>query len=181
MTNRAAAARYAKALLDVVRQEADPQQAERDLASFVDLVNTHAALRQALTNPAIPAASKRALVQSLLDRMTPVAAVRKLLLLLAERDRIELLTDLLAAFHERVLDFLHVVQAEVTTAVALAPDRADALRQRLEEVTGRAVLVSARVDPAIIGGVIARIGSTVYDGSVANQLARMRERLVEDA
>ncbi len=180
MTNRAAAARYAKALLDVVRLEGDPQQAEQDLAAFVDLLAQHPTLQKVLTNPAIPAPSKRAAVQALVDRATPMTAVGKLLLLLAERDRLELLPELLASFHAGVLDLLHVVQAEVTTATALAPDRADALRTRLEEVTGRAVIVRAHVDPAIIGGVVARIGSTVYDGSVATQLARMRAQLVAE-
>ena len=69
----------------------------------------------------------------------------------------------------------------MTTAAPLPPDRAKALEQSLAEVTGRTVLLATAVDPSIIGGVVARIGSTVYDGSVTRQLEKMKERLVEGA
>jgi F-type H+-transporting ATPase subunit delta len=72
-----------------------------------------------------------------------------------------------------------VVRAEVTTASALDPKRAAAIQQGLATVTGRTVLLATKIDPAIIGGLVARIGSTVYDASVTRQLARMKERLVE--
>jgi F-type H+-transporting ATPase subunit delta len=71
------------------------------------------------------------------------------------------------------------VRAEVTTAVPLSEERAAQLQHRLASATGRAVTMSTRVDASIIGGVITRIGSTVYDGSVAAQLAKVRERLAE--
>jgi F-type H+-transporting ATPase subunit delta len=101
------------------------------------------------------------------------------LLLLAERDRLVLLRDLLAAFNERVMDYRNVVRAEVTTAAPIDPARTEAIRSGLAKMTGRTVNLAAKVDPAIIGGVVARIGSTVYDGSVTRQLERMKERLVE--
>jgi F-type H+-transporting ATPase subunit delta len=103
------------------------------------------------------------------------------MVLLAERDRLELLPDLLAAYRDRLMDHLQVVRAEVRTAVSLPEDRAAQLQQRLAELTGRRVTMSAKVDPSIIGGVVARIGSTVYDGSVATQLARIKSKLVEQA
>ena len=68
----------------------------------------------------------------------------------------------------------------MTTATTLTSQQADALAQRLSQVIGREVLLSARVDPSIIGGVVTQVGSTVYDGSVTRQLARMREKLVEN-
>jgi F-type H+-transporting ATPase subunit delta len=179
MSTRASAARYAKALFDVALTESTPEQAERELTAFADLVRGHADLRQALGNPAIPADDKRAVVSQLLDRQQPSSPVRKLLLLLAERDRLDLLPDLVAVFHERVMDHLKVVQAEVTTAAPLPPDQAAQLQQRLGSVIGRTVTLKTKVDPALIGGMVTRIGSTVYDGSVANQLATLRQRLTE--
>jgi F-type H+-transporting ATPase subunit delta len=71
------------------------------------------------------------------------------------------------------------VRADVTTAAPLGAERARAIGQRLSQVTGRTVTVAMHVDPSIIGGVVARIGSTVYDGSVTTQLQKMRQRLVE--
>jgi F-type H+-transporting ATPase subunit delta len=110
-------------------------------------------------------------------KLTPVLG--KLIALLADRDRLVLLPDLLAAYRERLLDHLKVVRADVTTAVPLPADRAAAVEQSLAKVTGRTVTLATRVDPSIIGGVVARLGSTIYDGSVVRQLQRMKEKLVE--
>jgi F-type H+-transporting ATPase subunit delta len=179
MSTRASAARYAKALFDVAITESTPEQAERELTAFSDVVRGHAELRQAFGSPAIPAARKRAVVAQLLDRLQPSAPVRKLLLLLGERDRLELLPDLVTVFHERVMEHLKVIQAEVTTAEPLPPEEAARLQQRLGSMIGRTVTLTTRVDPALIGGMVTRIGSTVYDGSVATQLAALRQRLNE--
>jgi F-type H+-transporting ATPase subunit delta len=97
--------------------------------------------------------------------------------MLAERDRLVLVRDLLAGFSERVLDYRNVVRAEVTTAIPIDPTRTEAIRTGLARLTGRTVKLAAKVEPSIIGGVVARIGSTVYDGSVTRQLERMKEKL----
>jgi F-type H+-transporting ATPase subunit delta len=177
MSTRASAARYAKALFDVAINESTPEQAEKELTAFSDLVRAHADLRLALESPAVPAGRKRAVVDQLLQRQQPSSPVRKLLLLLAERDRLELLPDLVSVFHERVMEHLKVVQAEVTTAAPLAPERVAQLQQRLGASIGRTVTLTTKVDPALIGGMVTRIGSTVYDGSVATQLAALQQRL----
>ena len=182
MTDRAAAARYARALFDVAVKEADPQAVEADLGGFVSIVESHAALTQALFSPAVPVPRKQAALRALVAQVrgfSPVVA--RLLAVMAERDRLPLLPEVLAAFRARVLDHLRVVRAEITTAVPLPGDRREALERRLAEATGREVRVELHVDPAIIGGVVTKIGSTIYDGSVAQQLARMRQQLVEGA
>jgi len=179
LTNKTAANRYARALLDVaVKEQADVQAIERQLADFAGLFSDHPALEKVLLNPAIPAQRKRAAVEELTKRMKPVPMLAKLLGLLAQRDRLVLLPDLLSAYRERLLDHLKIVRAEVTTAVKLPADRAKAVEQSLAKMTGRTVTLETRVDASIIGGVVARIGSTVYDGSVTTQLQRMKERLV---
>jgi F-type H+-transporting ATPase subunit delta len=177
MSMRASAARYARALFDVASTESTPEQAEKDLTAFGDVFTGHAELQRTLVNPAVPLQGKRALVQQLLERLQPVSPVRKLLLLLAERDRFELVPDLVAVFHEHVMEYRKVVKAEVTTAAPLTPERIAELRHRLAAATGRTVDVTTKVDPALIGGMVTRIGSTVYDGSVAMQLAALRQRL----
>jgi len=181
MSNRASASRYAKALLDVMIREGSPEQAEQELASLADLFERHEDLRKAMLNPAIPVTAKRSVMQQLVARVQPSRPVGKLMMLLAERDRLELLPDLLAAYRDRLMDYLQVVRAEVLTAISLPEERVAQLQQRLADVTGRRVVMTTRVDPSIIGGVVARIGSTVYDGSVATQLARIKSKLVEQA
>ena len=180
MTNRTAARRYARALFDVaITEKADLQQIERELAGFVDLCQQYPALEKVLLNPAVPTPRKRAAVAELTERANIGGAVGKLLVLLAERDRLVLITDLLTAYREQLLEEQHVVRAEVTTASPLEPNRAEAIERTLAQATGRTVTVVTKVDPSIIGGLVTRIGSTVYDGSVARQLEKMKQRLLE--
>jgi F-type H+-transporting ATPase subunit delta len=179
MSRRSSAARYARALFDVTINESDPVAAETQLAGFVDLVQRNQELQRMLANPVVSASAKRAVVQQLLERSQPVAPVAKLLLLLASRGRLELVRDVLDIYRERLMEHRQVIQAEVTTAVPLPPERISELQQRLASITGRTVTMTTRIDQGIIGGVVTRIGSTVYDGSVATQLAKVRERLSE--
>jgi F-type H+-transporting ATPase subunit delta len=178
MPPRASAARYAKALFDVALKESDPVQIERDLASFADLLSSNAELQGALTNPAVPVSAKHQIVDTLAQRLNLASPARKLLLLLADRDRLAMVPALLDVYRERLMEHLQVVRADVTTAAALTPDRAAQLQKKLADITGRKVEMTTSVDPAIIGGVVTRIGGTVYDGSIATQLARLKEKLV---
>ena len=177
MSMRASAARYARALLDVANKESDPERAEQELAAFVDLVRTNPDLERTLANPVVSAADKRAIVQQILERLKPTTPVGKLVLLLASRGRLALLPDLLDVYRERLMEYRNVLSAEVTTAAPLSPERAEQLQQRLANATGRTITMTTKVDASIIGGVVTRIGGTVYDGSVATRLAKVRDRL----
>lgn len=182
MTNKTAATRYARALLDVaVKEKADLDTIEQELAQFVDLFKQNALLEKVMLNPAVPVPRKRAAMALLTAQAKTSPMVGKLLMLLADRDRLVLLPDLLASYRDRVLDYRKVVRAVVTTASPLASDRAKAIESSLAQMTGRTVVLETNVDPSIIGGVVARIGSTVYDGSITRQLQKMKERLVESA
>jgi F-type H+-transporting ATPase subunit delta len=178
MTNKTAALRYARALLDVaVKEKAALEQIGDELAAFVDLFKQNPALEKVMLNPAVPVPRKRAAMTELVDRARLSPILSKLLVLLAERDRLVLLPDLLAAYRERLLDHQQVVRAEVTTAMPIGSERAQAIEQGLARVTGRTVRLGMRVDPSIIGGVVARIGDTIYDGSVTRQLELMKKTL----
>lgn len=177
MSMRASAARYARALLDVANKESDPERAEQELAAFVDLVRTNPDLERTLANPVVSAADKRAIVQQILERLKPTTPVGKLVLLLASRGRLALLPDLLDVYRERLMEYRNVLSAEVTTAAPLSPERAEQLQQRLANATGRTITMTTKVDASIIGGVVTRIGGTVYDGSVATRLAKVRDQL----
>jgi F-type H+-transporting ATPase subunit delta len=179
VTSRGAAIRYARALFDTaLAEKKDIQKTYADLRAFTDLVAKTDGLARILTNPAIPASRKRGVVESLLARSGSVEpAVGKLLMLLAERDRLALLSDVADAFETRLMDHQQVVRAEVVTAMPLSTDRVAALRDGLKRATGRDVRLESRVDPALIGGAVARIGSTVFDGSVTRQLERLKDTL----
>ena len=180
MSNKTAATRYARALLDVaIKERADLEAIERELTDFSNLLAAHPALAKVLLNPAVPVPRKRAAVVELLARANATPIVSKLLALLAERDRLVLLPDLVASYRDRLADYRKIVRAEVTTATPLSPERLNQIRKSLADVTGRSVTVNTRVDPSILGGVVARVGSVVYDASVTRQLERMKERLEE--
>lgn len=179
MSARASAARYARALLDVGIQEADPVKIGAELSSFSEMVRQHALLGETLTNPGVAPAAKKKLVSELADRLSLSAPLAKLLLLLADGDRLGLIGDLNDVYQERLRDQQQILQAEIVTAAPLESSQTEALRQRLQKVTGKEITMTTRVEPELIGGLVARIGSTVYDGSVSTRLTKMRERLLQ--
>jgi F-type H+-transporting ATPase subunit delta len=122
---------------------------------------------------------RMALVTTIADQLGLTPQVKKLLVMLTERQGLELVPDLVEAYRERLLDHLNIVRGEVATAAPLSPEKTKALQDRLSQATGKNVELSVRVDPSLIGGVVARIGSTVYDGSVRTQLKRLRAELTE--
>ena len=176
----ASAVRYARALFDVALQESDPIKIEQELSSVVTLVTGHAELQNALESPGVPPHAKKAVVQALVERSQFSPPVGKLLVMLAERDRLTLLGDVLEAFRARLREQQRVLEAEVTTAIPLDSEQQAALQQRLGAATSRQVTLTTKVDPALIGGVVAKIGATVYDGSLATQLAKLKGRLAEN-
>lgn len=179
--NRAVAARYARALFEVAVAEADPRAVERDLTSLVALFEENPVLRKALWNPAVPSARKVAAIGDIAQRGRLAAPLAKLLKLMAERDYLSLLPHLLKAYRRRLMDHLGIVQAEVTTAVPLRPEEMQALERELARATGKQVTMTAQVNAGIIGGVVTRLDSTVYDGSVVRQLERIRQKMTEEA
>ena len=181
MTSGAAAGRYARALFDVVLKEGgDVEKVQADFQQFVDLFEQHPVLATTLGNPAIPASKKQAVAKALIERAGTISpVVGKMILLLAERDRMMILPEIARAYRERVMDHQKILRGQVTTAVALPADKLRALEQGLQAATGRKVVLETKVDPSIIGGVITRLGSTVYDGSVTTQLQKMKQSLIE--
>ena len=183
MTSGAAAARYARALFDVARQEqSDLEALHRQLADFARVITTNQTLERALTSPAVPVGKKRGVVDALLGRapgMPPILV--KTIRMLADRDRLGLLPQIAAAFDARLMDLRRVVRAEVVTAMELPADRIASLKDGLAHATGRDVQLATRVDPSILGGAVARIGSTVYDGSVTRQLEKLKDTLIAGA
>ncbi len=180
MTGRSVATRYARALFDVALSEGDLQQVSRDVGGFSALIASNEELARVLSNPAIPVQRKRAVVNELIARVGALSPiVSKLLVLLAERDRLVLLPEIVRTYENRLMDHAQVVRAELVTAVALPSERLQALQQGLARATRRTVQMENRVDPSILGGAVAKVGSTVYDGSVTTQLAKLKQQLVE--
>jgi F-type H+-transporting ATPase subunit delta len=181
MSNRTSAARYARALLDVALKESDPEKVERDLTTVVSAMDASAELKRVLLSPRIPAATRKQAAEIVAQTVGVEAPVGKLLALLAERGRLEIYRELLDVYRERLRAHKNIVTGTVTTAAPLAAEKVQALERSLSAATGKHVQLEAAVDPAIIGGVVTRIGSTLYDGSIRTQLQRMKQQLLEKA
>lgn len=180
MSLRTSATRYAKALFDVALTEnAELAKLSTDLAEVTEVLTANRELRLVTDRASIPDAARIAIIEQVADKLGVATPVKKLLVVLTRGRRLNLLPDLSAVFRERLLAHQNIVRADVTSAAALSPEKAKALEERLAQMTGKKVELSVSVDPALLGGVVARIGGTVYDGSVKTQLQRLRQELVE--
>ncbi|MGB9457635.1 MAG: ATP synthase F1 subunit delta [Bryobacteraceae bacterium] len=175
----AAATRYANALADVVTAAGSalaPQNAVGELRAFEGALRS-AELRNALITPAVPPGRKRAVVGRVADILGLSRITRNLLFVLIDHRRIAVFSDVVNAF-DRILDErLGFARAQVASARELSEGQRAALTAALEKVSQKRLRAQFAVDPALIGGVVARIGSTVYDGSVRGQLQVLERRL----
>lgn len=178
MSARSVARRYAVALFDVAQKAGAEERAGQDLAELARTIGGHAELGRVLASPAVPAGVKRTVLTALMDASGITSGeVRRMVAMLADRDRLGLMPDLAAAFAERLMDARQIVRADVVTAVPMSAANRVALAAALGRASGKTVTMTERVDPSIVGGVVARVGTFVYDGSVTRQLERLREQL----
>lgn len=182
MSLRTSANRYAKALFDVALAEKnDLAQIARDLEAVVAMMHENPDLAAAAGRSGVTDAVRKSLMEAVAGKMGLSVPVTKLLVLLAESRKLDLVPDLAIAYGERLLAHQNIVRADVTSAIALSPEKTKALADSLGMVTGKQVELSVSVDPALLGGVVAKIGSTVYDGSVRTQLQRMKAQLRQES
>src|ERR1700722_10962315 len=180
MTLSAVAARYANALADVVTADnsaLQPQDAVRELRAFEAVLNQSHDLREALHTPAIAGSRKKAVVGRLADLLNLSRISRNFLLVLIGHRRIVLLGEILQTF-EIVLDERNgYIRADVASPTALGHAQRAQLVAELEKLTGKRIRPAYTVDESLIGGVVAHVGSTMYDGSVRGALESLGKRL----
>jgi F-type H+-transporting ATPase subunit delta len=140
------------------------------------LLGRHAELAEALAHPALPAAKKRGLVRAALEQKVQ-APVLRLLELLVERGRVSLLPANESAYTALFNAQRGVAQAEVVSAAPLSPDERRALQAALERASGLGVELALHEDPALLGGLLVRLGGRSYDGSVRGRLRALRALL----
>ncbi len=176
MVNVSIARRYARALLDASGASADEALAQ--LQEFVTLVETSAELRDVVANPAYSRPQRAAVVEQLL-KLTGATqpALIKLIMLMNERNRLSSLTDLARLYREMVDRRMGRVRGKISSATALSAEQLKKLEGALEKVTQRNVVLEAKVDPKLLGGLTAQVGSTIYDGSLRNQLDTLKQEL----
>ena len=174
------ATRYANALAEVVtgpKSKVSPQQALADLRAFEAALEESHDLHEALVTPAVPAGRKRAVIGRVAELLGMSSITRNFLFVLVDHRRIAWFSPIVQSFEEVMDRRLGFARAEVSSAVRLTPEQEAAVNAELERVTGKRIRSRFAVNPVLIGGAVARIGSTVYNGSVRGQLESLGRRL----
>jgi F-type H+-transporting ATPase subunit delta len=178
----AVANRYAHALLDVVlKSQLKPADVVAQIASIESLISGNDDLRHVLETPAVPGSRKRAVLGKLAGPLGLSPLVRNFLFVITDHRRLQFLPQIREAFEAFVDESMGFVRASITSADKLDEKQSRALEAELEKVTGKRVRAEYDIDPNLVGGATARIGSTVYDGSVHGQLQAMRRKLTQGA
>ena len=172
------ARRYARALFGIGLDAGKFEALGDELAELAALWTGSDELRQALENPVFKPDEKRAVLQTILPRIAPTPEVQRFVLLLLDRRRIMLLPAIARAYRDLTDAHVGRVRAEVMSAEELSPATLDRVRRSLEQRTGKKVIITPKVDRDLIGGVVARVGDLVLDGSVRTQLDDLRTRLL---
>jgi F-type H+-transporting ATPase subunit delta len=180
MTYSALATRYASALVDVLTSTDAPITAEialEQLRAFAAMMRESAPLRNALESPAVSLPRKRAVIDRFAKELGLARAARNFLLVLLDKRRIASLSEILDAAESQLDEHRGFVRADLRSAQPMDEQQQQSLAQDLGRIAGKQVRLRFQVDPDLIGGVVARLGSTVYDGSVRGRLAQIAKRL----
>jgi len=172
--------RYARALVDVITAPGfalEPKKALEELRAVEALIRESVALHNALLSPAVSPSRKRAVIGRLLEPMAVSKAVRNFVFVVIDHRRVHEFPSIVEAFDRQIDERLGFIRGDVASAAELsAAQRAD-LEEQLSRLSGRKAKIDYVVNPALIGGVIARVGAKVYDGSVRGQLEKLRLKL----
>ena len=175
----AVSSRYARALVEVVlEQKLDASIAREQLNSFAEAVRESTDLRRVWESPAVPAEQKRALLDGIVRQMNAFKAIRNFMAVIIDHRRIPMLDDIVRQFGVELDAQLGFVEAEISSARPLSTEEMRGLESQVERLTGKKVRAQYASDPGLLGGVMVRVGSTIYDGSIRGQLEKMKQELI---
>jgi F-type H+-transporting ATPase subunit delta len=169
--------RYARALADVVAGTGEYRRVLQELEDFRAAYGESAELREVCETPAVPLIAKMKVLEGIVARLEAAPVTLNFLRVLLAHYRMPLLEEVIAAFRKIAYDRLGIAQVKIASAADLSEAELEQLRARFRELTHKQAELEFRVERQLIGGIVAQVGSTVYDGSVRGQLGRIRERL----
>lgn len=178
MSVETVARRYATALADVVIKSGQIEPVKTELKTWEQLMVANEDLLNAFRNPSIAHASKEKVLEGLIAKTRPSTTTSNFLRVLLRNSRLTELGHINQRFETLLEERSGAAIAEVTSARELSPDQRNELKANLEELTGKQIKLNFSIDPEIIGGVVTRLGSTIYDGSVKTQLENLKEELI---
>jgi F-type H+-transporting ATPase subunit delta len=171
------ARRYARALLEVAAPQGEADAVTAQLAVLALSLESSADLRNVLFNPAFDRARRHVVVEALAGSLGLGKTVLSLALLLVDRERFHLLPGIATSYRDLADELAGRARASVTSAAPLPPEMARRVEQVLSGAVSRQVTIESTVQPALLGGVVAQVGSLLFDGSVRTQLENLRRSL----
>jgi len=175
---RIIAKRYAKALVQLAEEKKTIDKTRADLAAFVSAVDSLPDLQKLLASPVFTPENKKAVIKELAAKLNMDRVTQRFVEHLAETNRIRYVKEVFEAFREILAERTNRAMAKLTTAAAISATELADIKKKLETLTGKQVDIDSQIDASLIGGAKAQIGSTIYDGSIKNQLSKMRSQLM---
>jgi len=173
------AKRYARAFFDIAAEENRYEEYYVELLKFSSIVEENADLKEFLSNPIFNNEDKKEVVKTILEKISLSGIAANFLNLLADKQRIGILPDVVRCYREFMDEALKKVRVNVKTAFTLSDELRSLISANLEKALGKTVDITVEQDPTLLGGVVIGVGDTLYDGSIKNQLNNMRNLLGE--
>ena len=177
MSSQTVARRYASALADVVIERNEAQLVQAELSAWAKMITDNGSLLEAFSNPTVAYEQKQNLLNALIARTKVRPTTSNFLRTLLKNQRLSDLPEVNAKLVQILDERSGIVSAEITSARPVSDSARTLLEEKLAEMTGKKARLTFATDESLLGGIVTRIGSTVYDGSVKNQLSRLREEL----
>jgi F-type H+-transporting ATPase subunit delta len=177
MVSGSLARRYAKAIFEIGAQQGGLDKLGTDVRAFAACMKESPELVSTLTSPAIRRSDRKKVIDGLLQRLGVVTATRNLFYLLLEGERLATVPAIARELDAMIEARAGRVSAQITSAKPLDPAQLSQITAALEKLSGKKVSVTKREDPELLGGVVAKVGDTVYDGSLRTQLRTIRDEL----
>ena len=179
MVTGSLARRYARAIIELGTEQKNLDRVGGELRALAGAMKESPELVSSLTNPAIRRADRRKVIDALLQRIAATPHTKNLVYILLDGERLASLPSISREVDAMIEARSGRISAEVTSARPLAPAEVQQVTAALEQLSGKQVSVTKREDPSLLGGVVARLGDTVYDGSLRTQLRNLRDELIK--
>jgi len=177
MSTGSLARRYARALLELASEQRQTERVKKDLEELAAMWAASSDLRELFQNPQFSPQARKVTLSEIITRSGVSPLTRNTVLYLADKNRIPALPDVAAAFSALAENAAGTVRAEVTSAAPLTEGYYLQLQRALEQATGKRVVIERKTDPALIAGVVTKVGDKVFDGSVRTRLTELKETL----
>jgi F-type H+-transporting ATPase subunit delta len=173
------AKRYTRALFELAEEAGQIPEVGADLQGLSDIIQAEETLRTALLSPLLSRSARAQVMSAVLEAAQPQAIVTNFLQVLLDARKLPCLPDIVAEYNRLADEGSGKVHGEAITALPLPPDAVAALAKALSAALKKEVILEARQDADILGGVVARVGNLVFDGSLRTQLQRMKDNLIK--